>query len=72
MKSLRLYPVVIVILVGLLSILTACGSTPAPTSTPTSAPLPTGTERPTFTPTSPVEETQPPAATAVATPTPAI
>jgi hypothetical protein len=72
MRSLRLYPVVIVILVILLSILTACGPTPVPTSTPTSAPLPTGTERPTFTPTSPVETTQPPASTAVDTNTPAI
>ena len=72
MRNLRLYPVLMVILVVLLSILTACGSTPVPTSTPTSAPLPTGTERPTFTPTSPVKATQPPATTAVATHTAAI
>jgi hypothetical protein len=72
MRSVKLHSVFIVIVVVLLSILTACGPTPGPTSTPASTPLPTGTERPTFTPTAPIEATQPPTSTAVATNPPVI
>ena len=70
MRNPKLYA--ILILVVLLPLGTACGSTPVPASTPTSAPLPTGTERPTFTPTSPVLATRPMTPTAVATNTPVI
>jgi Tol biopolymer transport system component len=70
MKSVKRYSVVAVILVVLLSLLTACGSTPGPTSTPTSPPLPTGTQRPTFTPTAPIKATRPSTPTAVPTKTP--
>ncbi len=69
MKSIKLYSVATVILVVLLSILTACGPTPDPTLTPTSTPLPTGTQRPTFTPMAPIEATRPATSTAVATDT---